>query len=324
MKYSLNILLIFLSVLILTANISSKSLTNPTITKITKEAKNTAINKNEVKSLPKEDISLEQLHKMHFEGIAKNAGNPNDFYKAFSKKHPEFTKINAKRDNQELVQFSFHPSSGNEHSYRKEEVKEFEKISKILESKTKLNDDYEDLTDTPVPLYRYWHPQAYDHFYTTNPSEIGTTTPNKIGNYGYYSEGIALRCMPNIPDDNVRCLFHTYPNNKHEHCGTVPLHRYWRAASADHFYTTYESEIGTTVPGKLGNYDYRYEGIQCYVYLAPEPSRPGLVPLYRYWNPVVADHFYTLNSAEIGTLVVGKTGNYGYIYEGIQCYVFPA
>jgi hypothetical protein len=39
--------------------------------------------------------------------------------------------------------------------------------------------------------------------------------------------------------------------------------------------------------------------------------------LYRYWNPSIADHFYTTNWAELGS------GRYGWNYEGIQCYVLP-
>jgi hypothetical protein len=39
------------------------------------------------------------------------------------------------------------------------------------------------------------------------------------------------------------------------------------------------------------------------------------VPLYRYWNAVATDHFYTTNWNELGS------GNYGWRYEGIQCYV---
>ena len=41
------------------------------------------------------------------------------------------------------------------------------------------------------------------------------------------------------------------------------------------------------------------------------------VPLYRYWNPNLADHFYTTNFNELGQ------GKYGYQFEGIQCFVFP-
>ena len=41
------------------------------------------------------------------------------------------------------------------------------------------------------------------------------------------------------------------------------------------------------------------------------------VPLYRYWNPGIGDHFYTTNWAELGS------GRHGWGFEGIQCYVLP-
>src|SRR5206468_3305820 len=40
------------------------------------------------------------------------------------------------------------------------------------------------------------------------------------------------------------------------------------------------------------------------------------VPLYRYWNASAGDHFYTTSWSELGN------GNYGWGYEGIQCYVW--
>jgi Repeat of unknown function (DUF5648)/Subtilase family len=41
------------------------------------------------------------------------------------------------------------------------------------------------------------------------------------------------------------------------------------------------------------------------------------VPLFRYWNPRIADHFYTTAWSELGG------GQYGWVYEGIQCRVYP-
>ena len=66
--------------------------------------------------------------------------------------------------------------------------------------------------------------------------------------------------------------------------GTVPLHRYWNSAIADHFYTTDFGELGS------GNFGWVYEGVQCYVY--PSPAADA-VALHRYWNGDVGDHFYT-------------------------------
>eukprot|EP01080_Neovahlkampfia_damariscottae_P009076 gene9076-1171_t len=45
------------------------------------------------------------------------------------------------------------------------------------------------------------------------------------------------------------------------------------------------------------------------------------VPLFRYWNSRVGDHFYTTNINEIGTSKPGKVGKHGYVSEGIVGYV---
>ena len=50
---------------------------------------------------------------------------------------------------------------------------------------------YSKPTKDTVPFYRYWKPQRNNHFYTTNPAEIGTTTPGRRGRLGYISEGVA-------------------------------------------------------------------------------------------------------------------------------------
>ena len=64
-----------------------------------------------------------------------------------------------------------------------------------------------------TPLYRYWRGSVGDHFYTTNPHEIATTTPRHKGRFGYVSKGIAGYCFP------------------HAVAGTVPLYRYWQGKS---------------------------------------------------------------------------------------------
>ena len=153
-----------------------------------------------------------------------------------------------------------------------------------------------------VSFYRYWRALGTDHFYTTNKNEIGTTTPGTVGHYHYTSEG-------------TQCLVYS---KKVE--GSVPLYRYFRANGLDHFYTTKAAEIGTTTPGQAGKHEYSSEGIAGYCF----PSiKPGTIPLYRYFNPNGLDHFYTTNSKEIGTTTVGASGQYGYIFEGVACYVLP-
>ena len=89
---------------------------------------------------------------------------------------------------------------------------------------------------------------------------------------------------------------------------------------SDHFYTTNAAEIGTTTPGSTGQYGYVSEGIAGYCFPS---AAAGTVPLYRYWKGSVSDHFYTTNAAEIGTTKSGQAGNYGYVSEGVACYVIP-
>ena len=101
---------------------------------------------------------------------------------------------------------------------------------------------------------------------------------------------------------------------------SVPLYRYWKPNVKDHFYTTKSSEIGTTINGQTGKHGYKSEGITGYCF---QEKMSNTVPLYRYWNAKSADHFYTTNADEIGTVTAGKVGKHGYTSEGIVCYVLP-
>jgi len=150
-----------------------------------------------------------------------------------------------------------------------------------------------------VPIYRYLQPEVHDHFYTTDPAEIGAITYGKKGKLGYVSEGTVFNIFT------------------HHHAGLVPVHRYYNKSCKDHFYTTDGGEMGTTEIGKIGYHDYEYEGVVGYC----SPSEFfGSVPVFRYYNAATKDHFYTTNADEIGTTTVGNTGAHGYTFEGIFGY----
>ncbi len=93
------------------------------------------------------------------------------------------------------------------------------------------------------------------------------------------------------------------------------LFRYWNGK--DHLYTTNSHEIGADRPGSRGKYGFVFEG---YVGICLAKIARGSVPLLRYFNG--KEHFYTTSPKEIGTTVLGKTGKYGYKYEGIEGYVY--
>ena len=151
-------------------------------------------------------------------------------------------------------------------------------------------------------LYRYWNPSRKDHFYTMNINEIGTAHRGQKGRHNYISEGI-------------QCLIYTRQVK-----GSTPLYRYWKASVGDHFYTTNPNEIGTTTHGQKGRHGYVSEGITGYCFRS---AVAGTVPLYRYYNGRIRDHFYTTNGGEIGTTTHGQTGRHQYTSEGVVCHVIP-
>ena len=49
----------------------------------------------------------------------------------------------------------------------------------------------------------------------------------------------------------------------------APFYRYWKASKHDSFYTTNILEIGAAVPGQVGKYDYKSEGVECILRTTP-------------------------------------------------------
>lgn len=107
-----------------------------------------------------------------------------------------------------------------------------------------------------VPLYRWLHTRNGSHYYTTSPA--APDRPNSV------SEGIAC---------------HVYDHRVAE---AVPFYL-WRNGRDD-LYTTSPSGEGAS---RLG---YRPRGIACYIDCDPKPGR---IPLYRFYDPVRHQHFYT-------------------------------
>ena len=134
-----------------------------------------------------------------------------------------------------------------------------------------------------VPFFRYYNSRIADHFYTRNFQELW------FGRGGWKFE-------------RVECRIHSSPAR-----GTVPLYRYW--GNRDHFYTTNKREIGTVVPGQVGKYGFRSEGVAGYCY---PRYRSGLIPLYRFYHAGLSNHFYTTSYRE------GRHYN----FEGVACYVY--
>jgi hypothetical protein len=74
--------------------------------------------------------------------------------------------------------------------------------------------------------------------------------------------------------------------------------------NVDHFYTTDPT-------GELAPKMYMYEGIAGYVYLTPGVDR---IPIYRFFNSGLVDHFYTESKGEADAVGNQKSG---YVRESI-------
>ena len=137
--------------------------------------------------------------------------------------------------------------------------------------------------DMPT-VYRWWHEQLADHFYTTDPT--GELAPG----LGYRSEGapFALFAQPGP--------------------GLTPLYRWFKHTGQDHFYTT--DPNGELAPSG----GYVFEGITGYIC---QGAAAGLTELYRWWNPERIDHFYTTDpSGELAPIS-------GYTLEALVGWVQP-
>ena len=106
---------------------------------------------------------------------------------------------------------------------------------------------------TLVPVYRYF--DGKDHLFTTSAQEIGTTTLGQVGAYNYRCEGIAFYAYSTTTS--------TCTSTAGQPTTFIPVYRYFNGA--DRLYTTNAKEIGTTTPGAVGAYNYRFETIAFYV-----------------------------------------------------------
>ena len=109
-----------------------------------------------------------------------------------------------------------------------------------------------------IPIYRYYHKEYKDHFYTKNPNPKGK----------WKSQGIA---------------FYAY---KDEHQGTIPIYRYYSKDQRNHFYTR-NSNPKNPKEGK-----WKHQGIEFWAYL---DMIPGTVGIHRFFRNDHKDHFYTKN-----------------------------
>jgi parallel beta-helix repeat protein len=97
----------------------------------------------------------------------------------------------------------------------------------------------------------------------------------------------------------------------------TPVYRFWSPVNSRHFYTIKEAEKDKLI--NIYAHVWTYESIAYYAF--ETDSEPGLVPVYRFWSPVLVAHFYTTSESERDKLI--NIYPHVWTYEGIAFYAYP-
>ena len=145
----------------------------------------------------------------------------------------------------------------------------------------------------PVPVYCFFNASEKDSFWTVFPEEKAALQNPQSGQvlYTYTGEG--------------------WLADTEGGCGRVPVYRLYNNRTKDHFYTISEEEvIAVEQNTRRGKDDYVNEGVAWYAY--PE----GSWPVYRFFDRVNFNHYYTADEYEKQALLAVST----FRYEGIGWY----
>ena len=144
-----------------------------------------------------------------------------------------------------------------------------------------------------TPLYSFYNPTEHDHFLTASYDEEEQLRLFCDPAHRYVYEGICWR-VETRPDRD-----------------TVPVYRFYNDLTKDHFFTISEDEKAALEKTLAAGTDhYVYEGIGWYAHASSGTA------VYRLFNPVTFDHYYTVNTDDRDAMVSQQ----GYEYEGIAWY----
>ena len=152
-----------------------------------------------------------------------------------------------------------------------------------------------------IPVYMFYSAYMRDYFWTTSEyeaDELSRKYAEGTETYQYY--GVDGYAQGTSDDWNT------------------PVYRFWNEKTSDHFYTTSEAEKEQLEENlAAGEDDYEYEGIAWY---APKYSGK---PVYRFFDILSYDHYYTSSESErerLTTEYYNGTGTFR--YEGVAWYWF--
>lgn len=145
-------------------------------------------------------------------------------------------------------------------------------------SKQILFDNHVEKQIEPVPVFRLYNPNTFEHFLTIDDNERYS-----LIFAGWKDEGAKFFCDPEGAEENA-------------------VYRLYNPNNGEHFYTLDAPERDALM--KTG---WSYEGIAWYSSDGKDTS-----PVYRLYNPNIGHHLFTADVMELTTLVIS-----GWKYEGM-------
>jgi len=149
-----------------------------------------------------------------------------------------------------------------------------------------------------TPLFRFFRSDNGSHFFTASPSEKASILEHLPGETWHYEGECQKVLMSNAE-------------------GAVPVYRLYNRVSGCHFYTLSQAEIDSVL-SKMGEV-FQLEGVAFYAFTTAEK---GAVPVYRFFAPRTASHFFTIDENEKND-IIERASTIHLRFEGIAWYAYP-
>jgi hypothetical protein len=145
-----------------------------------------------------------------------------------------------------------------------------------------------------TPLYRFFNKIKGNHFYTKSIIERDNIINNLSHEWTY--ENIAYQVF------------------EEPRAGTLPIYRFWNKKTGFHFYTQDEGEKNNIIATLSDTWNY--EDVAYYTYSS---EQPGTTAVYRFFNKIQGNHFYTTSVTERNDIINNLYATWN--YENVAWYV---
>ncbi len=137
----------------------------------------------------------------------------------------------------------------------------------------------------------------------------------------YSAEGIAFYAQA-IPSAFTAegTAFYAYDPTVAKPIGATNIYRFYNATSGDHFYTSSTSERDSLINNP--QWGYVSEGTAFFAYDSTTTQPSEKIDVFRFYNTISKDHFYTASTSERDSLI--NNPQWGYVSEGTAFFAYSS